>query len=116
MLPHTSRDGGTMSDPSSPGNNLAGLIRKLEEIRTKAEAGGLPEILGGLQRVLEELKRSERSAAVAPEVEVRCAYYRDLFEYAPDGHLVTDLNGETIREANRAASSLFQMGQQQLVG
>lgn len=41
--------------------------------------------------------------------------YRELFEGAPDGYLVTDTRG-TIQEANRAAATLLNIPQQFLVG
>lgn len=39
-------------------------------------------------------------------VETERERYRDLFQFAPNGYLVTDLNGR-IREANRAATNLL---------
>ncbi len=44
------------------------------------------------------------------QAEAERARYRDLFEFAPDGYLVTDVQG-TIREANRAAGQLLNMRQ-----
>ncbi|MCL5999313.1 MAG: PAS domain-containing protein [Chloroflexi bacterium] len=41
--------------------------------------------------------------------------YRDLFEFAPDGYLVTDLLGN-IREANRAAAALFDIPVAEMIG
>ncbi|MUH01571.1 helix-turn-helix domain-containing protein [Scytonema sp. UIC 10036] len=41
--------------------------------------------------------------------------YQDLFEFAPDAYLVTDILG-IIQEANRAASQLLNVPQQHLVG
>src|SRR5207249_3657221 len=42
-------------------------------------------------------------------------HYADLFEFAPDGYLVTDRFG-TIREANTAASNLLRAPTEFLVG
>jgi PAS domain S-box-containing protein len=42
-------------------------------------------------------------------------HYQDLFEFAPDGYLVTDTAG-TIQEANRAAATLCSISQPCLVG
>lgn len=41
--------------------------------------------------------------------------YRELFDFAPDGYLVTDPNG-VIQEANRAAAILLQVRQDRLAG
>ncbi len=41
--------------------------------------------------------------------------YQDLFEFVPDGYLVTDAEG-TIREANRAAAALLNIPQESLPG
>jgi PAS domain S-box-containing protein len=62
-----------------------------------------------LQQQNEELKRARQSA----EHERR--RYQDLFESAPDGYLVTSLQGE-IREVNRVAASLFNLNQSSLIG
>jgi PAS domain-containing protein len=41
--------------------------------------------------------------------------YQQLFEFAPDAYLVTDLHG-VIQEANKAASLLFKVPQPFLIG
>ncbi len=41
--------------------------------------------------------------------------YQELFDFAPDPQLVTDLSG-VIREANHAASALFQYSKEFLIG
>jgi PAS domain S-box-containing protein len=41
--------------------------------------------------------------------------YQDLFEFVPDGYLVTDAEG-TIREANRAAATLLNIPQENVPG
>ncbi|MEH1836996.1 MAG: EAL domain-containing protein [Nostoc sp.] len=41
--------------------------------------------------------------------------YQDLFEFAPDGYLVTDIEG-TIQEANHAAAILLGVNQKYLIG
>jgi len=48
-------------------------------------------------------------------VEVERQRYQDLFEFAPDGYLVTDPQG-LIREANYAAATLLNIQKQYLVG
>ena len=64
-----------------------------------------------IQSVLEELQSAQEALRVrnAQLADARRAAeserqrYRDLFEHAPDGYLVTDVGGR-IREANRAAA------------
>jgi PAS domain S-box-containing protein len=41
--------------------------------------------------------------------------YQDLFDFAPDGYLVTDIHGK-IHEANRAAADLLNVSQKHLAG
>ncbi len=53
-----------------------------------------------LRQQSDELEESRRA------VEAERQRYRDLFDFAPDGYLVTDLAG-VIREANRAAGELL---------
>ncbi len=64
----------------------------------------------------EELRaQSEQLASTQMLVEVERQRYRDLFDFAPDGYLVTDAGG-TIREANRAAASMLGKRPEFLVG
>jgi PAS domain-containing protein len=48
-------------------------------------------------------------------IEAERQRYRDLFDFAPDAYLVTDINGK-ISEANRAAGGLLGMEDQHLAG
>lgn len=69
-----------------------------------------------LQVAVEELQQQNEELATARvEVEIQRQRYQDLFELAPDGYLVTDING-TIQEANRAAANLLNVSQRFLVG
>jgi PAS domain S-box-containing protein len=76
-----------------------------------------------LKTALEELHVAEEELRQQNEdlVEARGALeserqrYLDLFEFAPDGYLVTDAAG-TIREANRAAAELLGVSHIHLVG
>ncbi len=69
-----------------------------------------------LQVAMEELQQQNEELTLArAALEVEHQRYQDLFELAPDGYLVTDALG-TIREANRAATKLFNVSQQFLVG
>lgn len=68
-----------------------------------------------LQVVEEELREQNEELAVARElVELERQRYQDLFEFAPDGYLVTDTAG-IIQEANRAAAILLAVRQKYLV-
>ncbi|HYG62155.1 MAG TPA: PAS domain-containing protein, partial [Thermoanaerobaculia bacterium] len=72
------------------------------------------EALNGLQMALQELETAEEELAqqneellfIRERLEMERHRYRDLFELAPDGYLVTDLAG-TIEEANQAAVALL---------
>jgi len=83
----------------------------------------LPVVLEELQTALEELRvaeaelRTQNDALLASQevIEAEHQRYQDLFEFAPDGYLVTDING-TIQEANRAAARMFNVEQRFLVG
>lgn len=83
----------------------------------------LPEALEELGASLEELRVSQEvlhqqnqellEAHMSLEAERK--RYRELFEFAPDGYLITDTNGK-IQEANHAASVLLNLPQQYLIG
>ncbi|MEH2024486.1 PAS domain-containing hybrid sensor histidine kinase/response regulator [Nostoc sp.] len=69
-----------------------------------------------LQITLEELKiASEELQATRMVVEKERQRYQELFDFAPDGYLVTDTLG-TILEANRAASIHINISQRFLIG
>ncbi|MBD2309361.1 PAS domain-containing protein [Chroococcidiopsis sp. FACHB-1243] len=69
-----------------------------------------------LQVALEELKQqNEQLVAAQTEIERQRQRYQDLFEFAPDGYLVTDAAG-TIEEANCTAAKLLNVSQRFLVG
>src|SRR5689334_2001228 len=82
----------------------------------------LSEALEELQAVLEELQASEAELHHQNEalvntrqaVESERQRYRELFEFAPDGYLVTDANGR-ILEANNAIAALLNVSQEFLV-
>lgn len=89
-----------------------------------ADQGGLiSETLQELSTALEELHvaaeelrhQNEELAMSRQAIEAERQRYQDLFEFAPDGYLVTDLEG-TIREANRVAASLLGVRQGFLAG
>jgi PAS domain S-box-containing protein len=68
-----------------------------------------------LQVAGEELRQQNEELTQAQEViEAQRGRYRDLFEFAPDGYLVTDPAG-IIHEANRAAVDLLGVPKVQLL-
>jgi PAS domain S-box-containing protein len=96
-------------------------LRNAREAPSDTEPGtaafeALDAAMEELQVALEELHSREddlRSAQSAIEEERR--QYRELFEFAPDGYLVTDLQG-IIREANHGACDLLDFDRQFIVG
>ncbi|MCL1464972.1 PAS domain S-box protein [Argonema galeatum] len=69
-----------------------------------------------LQIAVEELyQQNEELLSTRSQIEIQHQRYMDLFEFAPDAYVVTDAQGK-IREANRAAASLFNLSQDYLVG
>jgi len=79
--------------------------------------------LDEIQSMLEELQSAQdalrdRNAQLADArraADAERQRYRDLFEHAPDGYLVTDVGGR-IREANRAAARLLNATPESLRG
>lgn len=61
--------------------------------------------VAGLHAAMEELRVAEEELLAArADADAERTRYRDLFEFAPDGYLVTDGNGKIV-EANRAAAA-----------
>jgi PAS domain-containing protein len=59
----------------------------------------------------EELRvQNEELAAARQTVETERQRYQELFDFAPDGYLVTNAEG-VIQEANRAAAGLLRVSQ-----
>jgi PAS domain S-box-containing protein len=81
------------------------------------------EVLEELGTALEELhvaqaelqQQNEELIATRHVIETERQRYQELFEFAPDGYLVTDAQG-MIREANRAAATLLRVRQTFLIG
>ncbi|OGB91233.1 MAG: hypothetical protein A2Z31_07305 [candidate division NC10 bacterium RBG_16_65_8] len=81
------------------------------------------EALAELSTALEELhvaaeelrQQNEELLATRQGLEAERQRYQDLFEFAPDGYLVTDADG-TIQEANEVAARLLGVRQDFLVG
>lgn len=101
------------------------LIAALHE-RVAAEpvqaAAVLPEILEDLHTALAELhvaeeeqhQQNEALVAARLTAEAERQRYQELFDFAPDGYLVTDADG-IIQEANRAAAVLLGVPQPRLL-
>jgi PAS domain S-box-containing protein len=70
---------------------------------------GHQEAIAGLRAQNAELAAAKRT------IEAEHRRYRDLFEFAPDAYLVTDLKG-VIQEANGAAAALLCVPQERLPG
>jgi PAS domain S-box-containing protein len=81
------------------------------------------DLLQELETGLEELRVAEEELAQQEEaletadlnIKLAHAHYRELFEFAPLGYIVTDLNGVII-EANRAAIELLNVKPQYIIG
>lgn len=83
------------------------FISCLEELRLALEELRVAE---------EELQEQNASLLAAHEaIEAERRRYCELFEFAPDGYIVTDLYG-IIQEANRAARELLGVGEGSLLG
>ncbi len=76
----------------------------------------LQTTLQELQITEEELRQqNEELAENRHEIELERRRYEDLFEFAPDGYLVTDLSGN-ILEANLTAATMLSIDRQRLIG
>lgn len=98
-------------------------------LQNKAKISPLPssEILSrsleNLSVALEELhtaeeelhQQNEELISTRQALEAERQRYHELFDFAPDGYLVTDLNGK-IQQANRAAAKLLSISQNFLNG
>ncbi|WP_017655135.1 PAS domain S-box protein [Fortiea contorta] len=95
------------------------LLKQWVEAQSTELRLGYEEIqqtLEELQVVEEELRQRNEELATAHEIaELERQRYQDLFEFAPDGYLVTDTQG-IIQEANQAAAIMLGVQQKFLVG
>jgi PAS domain S-box-containing protein len=111
------------------GRQLAAVRERAELLRGRArgaapiETAELSDAIGELTNAIAELQQTEhnlrqeveelRHSRAAAEAEHQ--RYRSLFEFAPDGYLVTDRLG-VIQEANWAAGILLNTSEEALVG
>ena len=88
-----------------------------------SEQNLLPEFLEELSNALEELcvtseglqRQNEELVATRSLLEEQRQHYQELFEFAPDGYIVTDNYG-VIREANDNAAKLLRVRREFLIG
>src|ERR671924_391809 len=77
---------------------------------------GSPEFVKDLHLTFEELQKAheelcqqaESIQEVTRALERERQRYQELFDFAPDAYLITDVDG-TIREANHAAAQLLEV-------
>jgi PAS domain S-box-containing protein len=97
------------------------LQQQVDELPERHQAL-LSAALAELQTVLEELQaadeelrcQNEELVSTRQAVEAERQRYRELFEFAPNGYLVTDASGR-IQEANYAAATLLKVAQSFLI-
>jgi PAS domain S-box-containing protein len=118
------------------GNKMQNFVQKIDAVRDRAAELQqryrvscdrteqlIPQALAELETALEELHVAEEEMRVQNEqlaianIKIQTEYqrYQELFEFAPDGYLVTDCAG-LIREINCAAAKLVNAPQAYLIG
>ncbi len=103
------------------GRRLAAMEERANDSgeHTAVRVKALEELSGALEELhvaSEELRQQQEELVAARQVaEGERQRYQDLFDFAPDGYLVTDPEG-IIQEANRTAASLLGVAQEFLVG
>ncbi len=90
---------------------LRGKINEHQQSQTELES-----TVQELQVIEEELRNNNELLVEAQKVlDLERQRYQDLFDFAPDGYLVTDGNG-LILEANQFASQLLEIPHHSLIG
>lgn len=103
-----------MAQMQQRADNLLSQQQQQEITETAFEE--LNTALEELHATNEELHRQNEALATAYQArEAERQRYQELFEFAPDGYLVTDKEG-MIQEANQAAANLLNVSQPSLVG
>ncbi|MEH1944353.1 MAG: EAL domain-containing protein [Nostoc sp.] len=108
--------------------NVDGFSQQIEKLRSQVQEllqcnVTKPNSQEIVIEAFEELNIAMEELLIASEelkitravVERERQRYQDLFEFAPDGYLVTNITG-SIQEANRAAATLLGVHQKYLVG
>ncbi|MBE9051396.1 PAS domain S-box protein [Nostocales cyanobacterium LEGE 11386] len=101
--------------------DLSGRVSQVEVQDTCREL--LQEVIAEISISLEELhvsaeeiqQQNQELIATRYLVETERQRYQDIFNFAPDGYLVTDVGG-IIQEANYAAAQLLNVRQSYLIG
>ena len=107
-------------------SEIEDVSQHLEALRRAMIRSRNPELEESLEELatcLEELRSSEEElfekdqslAEVSADLRKEHQRYRDLFEFSPDGYLVTDSNG-VIREANLIAAKMLKVRRDRLLG
>jgi PAS domain S-box-containing protein len=98
--------------------SLESVQRRSEDLYQAAHSGYsqmplmLADYLRELRSALEELQLAEEELKQQNlSLQAERLHYQDLFEFAPDGYLITDIQG-TIQEVNQAATVLFRISAQ----
>lgn len=97
-------------------------LRKHNADKSPLQKQMLAEIFKEVESALEELhvteeelrQQNKAQEASRESVEAECQRYQELFEFAPDGYLMTDTVG-TIWKANRTVAKLLNVSQRFLV-
>lgn len=101
--------------PSQVWQQVDELPEKQQEL-LKESLEDLSLSLQDLQIAAEELRQhNEELAESRMIIEAERRRYQELFDFAPDGYLVTTQDG-TILEANKTAAQLFNVSSERLVG
>ena len=91
-------------------------LARHEAAERKQAQEGLQAQLDELSAANERLRQQNQELQIThPAIETARRHYLELFDFAPDGYLVTSPNG-IIQEANRAAHRLLQADRDWLVG
>lgn len=97
--------------------------RKTAKERSNVDRTTPQELVQQWQRTREELEvaeeelrqQNEELNASRQNLEAQHQLFHELFEFAPDGYLVTDLKG-VIQRANQTAADLLKLSEERLVG
>ena len=103
---------------SDPSEKIAEIRQKIVQLQKSTSLEALDDLqacLEGLQEEEELRQKAGERADAQQAVEVKRQHYQDLFDFAPEGYIVTDPEG-TIQEANCAAAILFSTDQGFLKG
>jgi PAS domain S-box-containing protein len=95
-------------------HRLAAVRRRVESIQQERQAPSREQAIDELLVAMEELRvaeeemrqQNERLAETHSAVVEERRRYQQLFQFAPDAYLLTDLHG-IVREANRSAARLL---------